>query len=186
MSEINVENLAIDATGVGKSFDSRLVLRNLDVQVEAGQVLTIFGTNGSGKTTLVRILAGLTHPDDGSIFINGFDIKANAKIARLSTGVVPHLPILYNDLTVRENLIFHARMFRVDVAPERVEQVASRLEIDHRLDHKIRDLSHGLQKRFSLARALLHRPKLLLMDERVSRGITGSLHGKNIKFKCIR
>lgn len=165
MFEVNVENLAVDANGVGKSFGSRLVLWNLDLQVNAGQILTIFGTNGSGKTTLVRILAGLTHSDSGSIFINGFDMKENGKITRLSTGVIPHLPILYADLTARENLMFNAKMFRVNMAAERVKQVALRLEIEHRLDHKIRDLSHGFQKRFSFARALLHRPKLLLMDE---------------------
>ena len=80
MFEVNVENLAVDASGVVKSFGSRLVLWNLDLQVNAGQILTIFGTNGSGKTTLVRILAGLTHSDSGSIFINGFDMKENGKI----------------------------------------------------------------------------------------------------------
>ena len=135
------------------------------MRVEAGELFAVFGPNGSGKTTLLRVLATLTRPDAGSISVNGFDIARQAIAARATTGAVMHAPLLYADLTGRENLLFHARMFRIDGAGERVEEVAARMNVGDRLDDRVRHLSHGFQKRLSLARALLHRPRLLLLDE---------------------
>ena len=123
MSEPDIEQPAVEAAGVDKSFGRASVLLRLEMNVTAGRVFTVFGPNGSGKTTLLRILAGLTRVDAGSISVNGFDIARQAAAARASTGAVMHAPLLYMDLTGRENLLFHARMFRVDGAVERLEEV---------------------------------------------------------------
>jgi ABC-type multidrug transport system ATPase subunit len=125
----------------------------------------MLGGNGAGKTTFLRILATLTRPDAGSVVLNGFDAAVASEEVRRTTGVVMHSPMLYGDLTVRENLLFYARMFRIARGGSRIEETARLLEIEGRLDDRVRSLSHGLQKRAGLARALLHRPQLLLLDE---------------------
>lgn len=135
------------------------------MDVAAGEVFTIFGPNGAGKTTLLRVLATLTRPDAGRIVINGFDFVKEAALARSTVGVVMHSSLLYGDLTGRENLRFYGRMFDLPEIENRIDEVAERMNVAHRLNDKVRDLSHGLQKRVSFARALLHRPKLLLLDE---------------------
>ena len=156
---------AISVSGLSKSYGFHGVLSGLDMDVAAGEVLTVFGPNGSGKTTLLRVLATLSRPDAGQVVVNGFDIASESALARSTVGVVMHSSLLYGDLTGRENLRFWGRMFGVDGVEGRIDEVAERMDVAHRLDDKVRDLSHGLQKRVSFARALLHRPKLLLLDE---------------------
>ncbi len=151
--------------GLEKSFGHVGVLRDLDMTVRNGEVLTIFGPNGAGKTTLIRILATLARPDAGEITINGVDPAKQAEAVRTTIGVVMHAPLLYGDLTGRENLRFYSKMFRISDAEDRIEDVAARMNVTHRLDERVRNLSHGFQKRVAFARALLHRPRLLLLDE---------------------
>lgn len=157
--------MAITARGLAKSYGFNGVLSGLDMDVSAGEVLAIFGPNGSGKTTLLRVLATLTRPDSGRVVINGFDFAKDAALVRSTIGVVMHASLLYGDLTGRENLRFYGRMFNLAGIEKRINDVAERMNVAHRLDDKVRDLSHGLRKRVSFARALLHRPKLLLLDE---------------------
>ena len=133
--------------------------------MHANEVLTLFGPNGAGKTTLLRILATLTRPDAGTVRIHGVDVSRSGEVARQLTGAALHSPMLYGHLTARENLLFHARMFRVPDRDDRVVEVAGIMQIQDRLDNLARELSNGLQRRVSLARALLHRPRLLLLDE---------------------
>jgi len=140
-------------------------LYHVDLTIRAGEVLSVFGPNGSGKTTLLRILATLSQPDEGFVVINGFDVSKQPEAARSTTGFVAHASLLYGDLTVWENLRFHARMFGIEDVESRVGQVAERMNVTDRLGQKVRTLSHGYQKRVSFARALLHRPRLLLLDE---------------------
>ena len=117
------------------------------------EVLTLFGPNGAGKTTLLRILATLTRPDAGTVRIHGRDVSRSGEIARQMTGAALHSPMLYGHLTARENLLFHARMFRVPDRDDRVAEVAGIMQIQDRLDNLARELSNGLQRRVSLARA---------------------------------
>jgi len=156
---------AIEATRVEKSFGNAAVLRGLDMTVRDGEVVAIFGANGVGKSTLLRVLATLTRADHGSISIYGSDLGKQAEVARLSLGAVLHSPMLYGDLTVKENLTFVGKMFRVPDLDERVLALASRMGVTQRMDQRVRELSHGYQKRAALARALLHRPRILLLDE---------------------
>ena len=157
--------LAIQIKGLSKAFGRTQVLRNLDLEVPWGEVLTIVGPNGSGKTTLIKVLATLTRPDEGEVRLAGADITRLGQRTRRITGVVTHDPLLYDELTGYENLKFVCRMFGLDRIDERIASVAEKLGVTARLNQKSGTLSHGLRKRFSIARALLHDPSILLMDE---------------------
>ena len=155
----------IEARGLWKAYGRTQALRGVDLRVAWGQTLTILGANGCGKTTLIKTLATLTKPDAGEALIGGASARHNARRARRVMGVVTHEPLLYDGLTGGENLRFFARMFGVEREDERVQEVAARMGITRRLDDKAGALSHGLRRRFSIARALLHSPRALIMDE---------------------
>ena len=156
---------AISIQGATKSYGAVPVLHNLDLEVGWGERLVLFGVNGSGKTTLVKLLATLARPNSGRIEIAGLDVRRHGAQARRSMGVVTHQTLLYDDLTAYENLRFYGRMFRVADLEQRISRVADLTGIEHRLKARTRTLSHGMQKRLSLARALLHSPPILIMDE---------------------
>jgi heme exporter protein A len=157
--------LAILARDVRKSFGRVAALRGIDLEVPWGQFLTILGANGSGKTTLLRTLSTLARPTSGEIRIAGIDPLRNAPAVRRLIGVVTHQPLLYDDLTVQENLAFYARMYGLERPQDKIVECLAALGMERRLDAKARTLSHGMQKRVSIARALLHDPVILLMDE---------------------
>ncbi len=156
---------AIEVHGVSKAYGRSIALNDLDLSVPWGKALTVFGPNGSGKTTLIKILATLSKPDAGAISIAGLDARRDGPYARRLIGVMTHDPLLYDDLTARENLRFAARMFGLEDPGERIESLSAQLDVTPRLDQRVGTLSHGWKKRFSLARALLHDPPILLMDE---------------------
>ena len=156
---------AVQLRGVTKAFGRTPVLRGIDLDVPWGQALSLVGPNGSGKTTLIKALATLTRCDSGQIAVAGLrPDRAGARIRRL-VGVVAHDPLLYDDLTGRENLRFFCRMFGLDQRDERVARVTALMGMTARADQKVGAMSHGMKKRFSIARALLHDPPLLLLDE---------------------
>ena len=159
------QNLAIDVRGLGKSYGRTQVLRELDLQVPWGQTLTVLGPNGSGKTTLIKTLATLAKPDSGEVRIAGLSTRRSGVHVRRAIGVVTHEPLLYDGLTGAENLRFFARMFALDRIDERIDEVATQMGITNRLDARVGTLSHGMRRRFSIARALLHSPRVLIMDE---------------------
>ncbi|MBM3958885.1 MAG: heme ABC exporter ATP-binding protein CcmA [SAR202 cluster bacterium] len=155
----------VSAAGLQKSFGRVHVLNDLDLEIQPGESVGMLGPNGAGKTTLLRVLATLSKLDSGSVAVNGHDLIRAPEEARRTTGVVMHAPMLYQDLTARENLEFHAGMYRIADGARRIRDAAGVLGVADRLDDRVRNLSHGLQKRVALARALLHRPRLLLLDE---------------------
>ena len=157
--------LAIEVKGLTKSYGRTQALRGLDLKVRWGEVIAILGPNGSGKTTLIKALATLTRPDEGTIRIADLSTSRSGERIRRLIGVVTHDSLLYPDLTGYENLKFYARMFRLDSIDERVRRVTERMGMTPRLNQKVGTLSHGMQKRFSIARALLHDPLVLIMDE---------------------
>lgn len=156
---------AIRIRGAAKSYGAVPVLHNLDLEVGWGERLVLFGVNGSGKTTLVKLLATLARPDSGRIEVAGLDVRRQGVQARRNMGVVTHQALLYDDLTAYENLRFYGRMFGVADLEQRISRVAGLTGIAHRLQARTRTLSHGMQKRLSMARALLHSPPILIMDE---------------------
>lgn len=156
---------ALTAAGLQKGFGGRPALANLDLSVGWGDLLVIFGANGAGKTTLLRVLSGQTRPDGGQVSIAGFDLRRQGAAARRQVGVVAHRGLLYDDLTGRENLAFYGRLYALPDLPGRVAEVLERVGMAPRADRRVRSLSHGMQKRLAIARALLHRPPLLLLDE---------------------
>ena len=164
-SRPNSAHHAVEAAGIAKSFGRNEVLRGLDLTLRWGEAVAVLGPNGSGKSTLIRLLAGLSRPDSGDIRVAGLDPSRSGENVRRTLGVMTHEPMLYDDLTGWENLEFAGRMFQVDRVGERIEEMAGRLGIHSRLHQRVGSLSHGLRKRFSIARALLHEPHVLLMDE---------------------
>ena len=165
MSQASGGSLAISAAGLRKDYGDRSVLRGVDVSVRWGQTAVLFGPNGAGKTTLLRILAGLSRPDAGDVDIAGLRMRRNGGRARTLVGFVGHQTLLYNDLTCRENLVFYAKLYGVDRLRCRVDGVLEQLNLADRADRRVRTLSHGMQKRLSVARAILHEPAVLLLDE---------------------
>ena len=157
--------LAVKAEAVVKNFGETAVLRGLDLELPTGEVTVLLGTNGAGKSTLLRILAMLTQVDSGNISMLGADIAQHGPTVRSLTGSVLHSPMLYGDMTIRENLMFFAELYRLENVEDLIATITAQVGIEPRLDHRVRTLSHGFQKRAALARALIHAPQLLLLDE---------------------
>jgi heme ABC exporter ATP-binding subunit CcmA len=165
MDTVTSSSPAIHVRGLSKSYGRTTVLDGLDLEMPWGEVLVLLGPNGSGKTTLIKALATLTKPDAGQVRVAGFDPAHSGTGLRRLIGVVTHEPMLYADLTGHENLRFFARLFSLDRVEERIARVARTVGMAARLGQRAGTLSHGMQKRLSIARALLHEPRLLLLDE---------------------
>jgi heme exporter protein A len=148
-----------------KLFGYRQALRGVTLNIGAGQVVALVGPNGAGKSTLLRILATLMRPTRGRAEINGVEIPEGAMEARAAIGYVGHQTLMYDDLTVGENLRFYARLYALDRMEGRINEAAAQVGIVKRLDDVTRTLSRGYQQRAALARALLHRPSVYLYDE---------------------
>ncbi|MGH2496446.1 MAG: heme ABC exporter ATP-binding protein CcmA [Ktedonobacteraceae bacterium] len=155
----------LEITKLKKNYGLKPVLRGVSLTVECGQRMALLGANGAGKTTLLRVLAGLAEPDGGQVCINGWDIAHDAQQIRRLVGFVAHQPYLYDDLTVMENLLFFARMYAVKQRKERASMLLERVGLLKRAHERASALSRGQMQRLALARALLHAPRLLLLDE---------------------
>jgi heme exporter protein A len=153
----------IELEGVERRFGERLALSDVSVRVGAAQTLVVFGPNGAGKTTLLRILAGLLRPHGGTASVLGASLPQEAWKLRGKVGYVAHEPVLYRDLTPRENLRFHARLHQV--AETRIDAALDAVGMTDRADDQLAELSRGMVQRIAVARAVLHDPPLLLLDE---------------------
>jgi ABC-2 type transport system ATP-binding protein len=157
----------LDVTSVSKSYGARMALREVSLQVGAGEFVALLGPNGAGKTTLFQLLSGLFVADRGEIHIRGYDIRKTPIAALAGMGVVFQQATLDLDLTVRANLLFHCRLHGLNKqhARTRIAEELKRLELEDRARDPVRDLSGGNRRKIELARALLHDPHVLLMDE---------------------
>lgn len=163
--ENSTKSPPIYVQGLIKSFDGKPVLRKLDLEVRFGETYVLFGSNGSGKTTLLKSLAGIARPDGGNIRILGLDTRGQGPMLRQHIGFVTHQPLLYEDLTGWENLRFYGKMYQVTNLDHRIKLMGEQLEVHRALGLRVKTLSHGMKKRLSIARALLHNPSILLLDE---------------------
>jgi len=182
----------VELKGVERRYGERVALARVTVTLPRGQTLAVLGPNGAGKTTLLRILATLLRPHEGTARVLGCELPDEAWRARGSVGYLGHDPLLYRELTGRENLVYHARLHgliggrRVPSEPPdeesarprlhdssssvadgyaRVDEALAAVGMDRRADGPVRELSKGMVQRLAVARATLHRPELLLLDE---------------------
>jgi heme exporter protein A len=153
----------IELRGLTRRFGERIVLRDVSLSLPAGSTLAVLGRNGAGKSTLLRILATLLRPHAGEVYVLGETLPRRGYAVRGRLGLLGHEPLLYRQLTARENLRYHARLHGVD--DRRVEELLELVAMDGRSREPLRTLSRGMVQRVAVARAVLHEPELLLLDE---------------------
>jgi heme exporter protein A len=154
---------AIELEGLGRAYGERTALADVTLTLEPGRTLAVFGANGAGKTTLLRILATLLRPHAGRARVLGRDLPADGWAVRGRIGLCAHDPLLYRELSPRENLRFHARLHGVEES--RVEALLDQVGLRGRADEAVRTLSRGMAQRVAICRTALHAPELLLLDE---------------------
>jgi ABC-2 type transport system ATP-binding protein len=159
------EDLVIDVKGLTKRFGERTVVDHFDIRVPKGAIYGFLGPNGSGKTTTIRMLCGLLTPDEGEGTCLGFDVRRQADRIKEEVGYMTQKFSYYEDLTIRENLDFVARMYRLPERRQRVDQALEELGLADRSKQLAGSLSGGWKQRLALAACLLHEPQLLLLDE---------------------
>jgi heme exporter protein A len=154
---------AIELDGLARRYGDREALRDVTLTLQPGATLVVFGPNGAGKTTLLRVLATLLRPHAGTARVLGHDLPDGGWAARGRIGFLGHASLLYRDLTARENLAFHARLHGVPTA--RVDELLEAVGLRQRADDPVHTYSRGMVQRAAVARAVLHDPELLLLDE---------------------
>jgi heme exporter protein A len=154
---------AIELEGASRAYGERVALDGVSLRLDRGQTLAVFGPNGAGKSTLLRILATLLRPQSGTVRVLGHDLPDDGWRVRSSIGFLGHEPLLYRELTGRENLRFHAALHGVEEA--RIDALLEAVGLADRAGDAVRTLSRGLVQRAAVCRAVLHDPPLLLLDE---------------------
>jgi heme exporter protein A len=154
---------AIELEGLTRRYGERVALQDVTLTVPAGATLVVFGPNGAGKTTLLRVLATLLRPHAGVARVLGHELPRDGWEVRGRIGLLAHDPLLYRDLTGRENLLFHARLH--GVAQDRVARLLQRVGLERRGEDKVHTYSRGMVQRLAVCRAVLHQPEVLLLDE---------------------
>ena len=157
--------LAIDVQGLSKNFGTHKAVDNVSLQIKQGQITGFLGPNGSGKTTSLRMLCGLLTPDSGTGEVLGYEFPRQAEAIKRQTGYMTQRFSLYEDLTIEENLAFIARVYSLDRVYKRVDDQLEKLGLAHRRKQLAGQLSGGWKQRLALAAAVMHEPKLLLLDE---------------------
>ncbi len=158
-----MSHVAVRARGLAKRFGAVEALRDLDLEIEPGRACAVLGPNGAGKSTLLRLLAGLARPSAGQLEVDGRAARGPA--ARSRVGFVGHATLIYPELTARENLSFAARLYGLGDPGSRAGRLLRELALDEYAERRAGDLSRGLSQRLSIARALIHDPSLVLLDE---------------------
>jgi len=156
---------AVETAELTRRYGTARALNRLDLTIPWDQRLAILGPNGAGKTTLLRIVATLVRPTSGQITVGGLALPGQAAAVRRHIGLVSHQTFLYEELTARENLLFYGRLYRVANPRERADLLLERVGLTERADDRVRTFSRGLQQRLALARAVVHDPSILLLDE---------------------
>ena len=157
--------MLLQASQITKRFGHRTVLNGLDLNVQPGEVVTIFGPNGAGKTTLIQILSTLIKPTSGTLQIGGVDALTETLRVRPSLGLVVHEPLAYLELSPYENLKFFGRLYNLDRLEQRIAALLDEVQLTPYAHEPVKIFSRGMIQRFMIAKALIHDPTLLLLDE---------------------
>ena len=159
------EDLAIDVRGLTKRFGARTVVDHVSLKVATGEIMGFLGPNGSGKTTTIRMICGLLTPDEGEGTVLGFDVRRQSAQIKREVGYMTQRFSFYEDLTIQENLVFVARLYHLAPVAEAVRATLESLGLTSRKDQLAGTLSGGWKQRLALAACIMHKPKLLLLDE---------------------
>jgi len=157
--------MKIELKGLSKSFGSVQVLKKCDLSLESGELICLVGSNGAGKTTLLRIISGLLGADKGHFFVNGEEWLLNSSDWRRKCALVAHKTFLYQNLTGLENLRFFSRLYEIDLSVAELEGILAEVGLAKAGGRQVRTYSRGMQQRLTIARALLSRSELLILDE---------------------
>jgi ABC-type multidrug transport system ATPase subunit len=157
--------MIIETHALTKAYGLQPVLRKIDLGIERGEFVALLGANGSGKSTLLRLLCALTKPTAGSIKVGGWELPKEAAAVRSQIGLVSHKSLVYDNLTAIENLRFFARVYGLDDIDGRIKRGLERVGLGKRGGDLVRTYSRGMLQRLSIARALIHNPDVLLLDE---------------------
>jgi heme ABC exporter ATP-binding subunit CcmA len=183
---------AIATAGLRRDYGERTALAGVDIELAAGETLVVLGPNGAGKSTLLRVLGTLLRPTAGEVLVLGCQLPREAWKLRGRIGYLGHEPLLYRDLSGRENLHFHARLHGIDgqEAEARIERLLAAVKMERRADERVAELSAGMRQRLAICRCVLHRPALLLLDEpdsnldaegrELARGLIGPGAGEDV------
>jgi ABC-2 type transport system ATP-binding protein len=157
----------IETQALVKRYGDKLAVNNVSFEVQAGEVFGFLGPNGAGKTTTIKMIVGLLQPTSGTIRVAGYDVRAQPLLAKAASGYVPDTPNLYAKLTGRELLRFVGDLYSLDHQRlvQRTEELLRLLDLNEAADQTIDSYSHGMQQKASLAAALMHDPKVLVLDE---------------------
>jgi len=155
----------LEARDVYKYFGDLVALKGVDLRLVPGDSVLLWGPNGAGKTTLLRVMAGLSRPNQGEVLFGGQSLHSNPVASKAAVGFVSHAALLYGELTGRENLRFFGRLFGLRELEKRIDAALDLFDMRERADEPVRGLSRGLVQRATLARAFLHQPRFLLLDE---------------------
>ena len=159
------ESSVLHVQGLRKGYGRAPVLWDLDLTVGWGECVALFGANGAGKTTLLKVVSTQARADAGTVRVAQHDIRSHTTAAARHIGLVSHNHMLYEDMTGIENLRFYGRMFGLRDLPQHIDEALRAVGMEQMAQHRVRSLSNGQQKRLAIARAILHRPSLLLLDE---------------------
>ena len=165
MTENSPTELALEVRDLSRTFGARKALNKVSFDLPRGAFLSIFGPNGAGKTTMLKVLSTLTNPSSGTAKILGLDVVQDAVELRKHIGLISHNPLLYPDLSAEENLEFFADLYGVPDPKARAKELLEAVELDHRRLDLVREFSRGMLQRLSIARALLHKPEIVFLDE---------------------
>ena len=162
---MQTETPALDSRKIEKKFGYAFAVRNVSLQLQRGEFVALFGSNGAGKTTFLRVAATLIRPTSGTVFVEGFDTRKQPEEARRKIGFLSHNTFVYRDLSALENLKFFCRLYGVKEDEARLLEILDRVDLKRRANDPVRSFSRGMQQRVGIARALLHDPSLILLDE---------------------
>jgi heme ABC exporter ATP-binding subunit CcmA len=167
MTPENPSESTLSVAALRRDYGERTALDGVSFELGEGETLLVLGPNGAGKTTLLRILATLLRPSGGEVRALGCSLPDEAWRLRGRIGFLGHEPLLYRDLSGRENLRFHARLHGLDGEPAeaRIEQLLAAVEMERRAEERVAELSAGMRQRLAICRCVLHEPQLLLLDE---------------------